>query len=261
MRFPGFALTLALAAALPLPSLAQALTDDELLQLFQNQRDAYTAVKRGFGQTRGLTLVTLGEDAPQTESPTLGQPAADGALTALTTGTDAAAGTGGQPGTLSQPTADTVAVGDTTTAAPLTTASTTAAAATSGAATTDVATQVAAVGVFPEELQVNVQIRFDFDSAKLNADQKPQLTQLCNVMKKSDIGLFQIIGHTDASGADAYNERLSQLRAEEVQRYFVADCGIEPARLQALGMGERLLRDTGDPDSADNRRVEFQALS
>ena len=117
------------------------------------------------------------------------------------------------------------------------------------------------VGVFPDALQINVQIKFDFDSAKLNDSQKPALEQLCRVMKSSDVKKFQILGHTDASGTAEYNQQLSQLRAEEVKRFFVSDCGLEAVRLEAVGMGERVLRDNADPKSPENRRVEFQALS
>lgn len=108
--------------------------------------------------------------------------------------------------------------------------------------------------------QVNVQISFDFDSAALRADQKPKLATLCQVMKSVDVSVFQIIGHTDSSGGAAYNERLSLLRAEEVKRHLVSDCGIPEDRLQAIGMGENAPYDSADPGADVNRRVEFQAL-
>ena len=108
--------------------------------------------------------------------------------------------------------------------------------------------------------QVNVQINFDFDSAALRADQKPKLATLCQVMQNIDVQVFQIIGHTDASGSADYNRRLSQLRAEEVKRHLVDDCGIAAERLQAIGMGEAAPYDESDPRGDINRRVEFQAL-
>lgn len=113
----------------------------------------------------------------------------------------------------------------------------------------------------PADLGVNIRIEFGFDSAALTEDQRPKLQKLCNVMKASDINLFRIIGHTDSSGSDAYNERLSRLRAEEVQRYFINDCGIDAKRLEAVGLGERFPLEDTDPKSDQNRRVEFQALS
>ena len=121
--------------------------------------------------------------------------------------------------------------------------------------------QTAILVNMPAELGINVRVEFAFDSAALDDAQKPKLQSLCNVMKASDINLFRIIGHTDASGTDAYNERLSRLRAEEVQRFFVKDCGIDPGRLEAVGLGKRFLLEHVDPKSELNRRVEFQALS
>ncbi len=109
--------------------------------------------------------------------------------------------------------------------------------------------------------QVNIRITFDFDSSVLRADEKPKLATLCEAMKVVDVELFRIVGHTDASGSDSYNEKLSLLRAEEVKRHLVNDCGIEPARLEAVGMGKRFLFNAEDPRADENRRVEFQALS
>ena len=113
----------------------------------------------------------------------------------------------------------------------------------------------------PDDVSVDIQISFDFDSAALRDDQKPKLTAMCNVMKSIDVQLFRIIGHTDSSGSASYNETLSKLRAEEVKRHLVDDCGISPTRLEALGVGERFPSNKGNPRADENRRVEFQALS
>ncbi len=108
--------------------------------------------------------------------------------------------------------------------------------------------------------QVNIKIKFDFDSATLRDDQKPQLATLCEVMKAVDVKLFQIVGHTDSSGSASYNENLSLLRAKEVKRHLVTECGIAENRLEAIGMGESAPFNADDPRSDENRRVEFQAL-
>ncbi len=116
-------------------------------------------------------------------------------------------------------------------------------------------------GNFQPEITVDLAIRFAFDSATIAPDQRPTLQTMCRAMHRSDVGLFQIIGHTDGMGSDAYNENLSRLRAEEVRRWLVQDCGIAASRLEARGLGKRFLADPADPASAANRRVEFQALS
>ncbi|MFD2853849.1 OmpA family protein [Seohaeicola zhoushanensis] len=105
-----------------------------------------------------------------------------------------------------------------------------------------------------------MQISFDFDSASLRADQKPKLAALCQAMKSVDAALYQIIGHTDSSGSAAYNQRLSLLRAQEVKRHMVSECGIPENRLEAVGLGESAPFDQADPKADVNRRVEFQAL-
>jgi OOP family OmpA-OmpF porin len=218
--------SLAICAALvPVGALAQDLSEDELLELFLAQRDAYKAAVEGnTALTRGLTLVTADDVEIATEV------VKDDAAATDTTTTEVA-------------TVD--PVDDTTTTTE----------------TVVAANETATLVKMPADLGVNIRIEFAFDSAALDEAQKPKLQKLCNVMKASDINLFRIIGHTDASGTDEYNERLSRLRAEEVQRFFVNECGVEAARLEAVGLGERFLLENSDPDSDQNRRVEFQALS
>ena len=114
---------------------------------------------------------------------------------------------------------------------------------------------------FDQSQQVNIRITFDFDSSALREDQKPRLTTLCNVMQTIDIERFRVVGHTDAVGNAAYNQRLSLLRAQEVKRHLVNDCGIAEERLEAIGVGPDFLYDRNDPSNPENRRVEFQALS
>ncbi|WP_170772273.1 OmpA family protein [Ruegeria lacuscaerulensis] len=110
------------------------------------------------------------------------------------------------------------------------------------------------------EDQVNIQVRFDFASAALRDDEKPKLSALCNAMKNVDVSVFQIIGHTDSAGSADYNQNLSLLRAKEVKRFLVSDCGIADERLEVLGVGEAEPLNKSDPRADENRRVEFQAL-
>lgn len=219
------------ATLVPSGSFAQDLSEQELLELFLAQRDAYKAAVEGkTSLTRGLTLVTADDVAIATEVEKTETATTETAATDTTTTTE-----------------------DVTVASTEDTTSTT---------ETQVTTNETATLVkMPADLGVNIRIEFAFDSAALDDVQKPKLQKLCNVMQASDINLFRIIGHTDAKGSDDYNERLSRLRAEEVQRFFINDCGIDAARLEAVGLGERFLLEDATPDSDENRRVEFQALS
>lgn len=113
----------------------------------------------------------------------------------------------------------------------------------------------------PKVNQVNINMCFDFDSAALRADQKPQLAMLCNAVKGAGVGQLRIFGHTDSTGLADYNRRLSLLRAEEVRRHLISDCGHAPEQVEAVGMGKAALYDPENPRAEVNRHVEFQALS
>lgn len=223
------------AVLFPVVGYAQDLSDEELLNLFLAQRDAYLAAQSGdTEQTRGLTIITADDVTVSTEAPATAGLAVDTATESTAPAGEGTVVVATESPELTAPEAELVPV----------------------AATGP--TQLVQV---PEDLMIDIRIEFAFDSAALTDEQKPKLQQLCTVMKAADIQLFRIVGHTDNSGGADYNERLSLLRAEEVQRYFINDCGIAATRLQAVGLGERFLLDDIDPRSDENRRVEFQALS
>jgi OOP family OmpA-OmpF porin len=217
MRFAAVVATLLVIGSFGTTAVAQNYSDQELLELFQTQRDAFNAAAQSTtGATRGLKLVTVDSVAAPTANET----------------------------------ATVTAQSDTATSSPSTTDP-----------NAPLVPQKVVFGELDTDLQVNVRIEFAFDSAALSDDQLPALTQLCNVMKGSDIKMFRIVGHTDASGSDSYNEKLSLLRAEEVQRHMTTSCGIKAPRMEAIGLGERFLFDPANPGADGNRWVEFQALS
>lgn len=112
----------------------------------------------------------------------------------------------------------------------------------------------------PEGQELSTAIAFDFDSAVIRADQEPVLAVICEGIRAAEVPRVRIVGHTDASGPEAYNETLSRLRAEEVRRHLVERCEVAPERLEAIGVGEGFPLRGADPAADENRRVEFQAL-
>jgi len=68
---------------------------------------------------------------------------------------------------------------------------------------------------------------------------------------------FRIEGHTDTVGSAGYNKELSDRRAAAVRNYLAANFKVDPARLEAVGMGEEgLLVPTADQTAEPrNRRV------
>jgi len=88
------------------------------------------------------------------------------------------------------------------------------------------------------------------------------LNEVAEVFKQNPELRIRVEGHTDSVGADDYNLRLSQARAESVVKYLIGQ-GIDPNRLEARGYGESMpLADNATPEGrAKNRRVEFTIIS
>ncbi|MFT4045732.1 MAG: OmpA family protein [Solimonas sp.] len=102
-------------------------------------------------------------------------------------------------------------------------------------------------------------INFEFDSARLTAAAKAELDKIAQGLKgQPTMGLI-IEGHTDATGADAYNLKLSKQRAAAAKTYLVEQ-GIESSRLTSEGYGESqpIATNKTKEGRAENRRVEFK---
>lgn len=101
-------------------------------------------------------------------------------------------------------------------------------------------------------------VLFDFDKAEIRPDASQALSQLATVIRAWPSGSVQLDGHTDAKGDDAYNQRLSENRAEAVRRWLVEREGIEGGRLATRGWGEKRPVASNDDDAGRqrNRRVE-----
>ncbi len=110
----------------------------------------------------------------------------------------------------------------------------------------------------PDDVAVNIRVNFALNSAEILPSEAAKLQAVCRAIQASDIGLFRIFGHTDASGSASYNLDLSKRRAQSVRGYLIYNCGISPDRLQAYGLGEDFPLRAYNPRAAENRRVEFQ---
>jgi len=89
-----------------------------------------------------------------------------------------------------------------------------------------------------ETITISAEKLFPFDHAKLQPGQKPVLDGVVNQLKEHpEFKLVMINGHTDRIGATAYNQKLSEHRANEVKQYLTSQ-GIDASRLQAVGKGE-----------------------
>jgi len=101
-------------------------------------------------------------------------------------------------------------------------------------------------------------INFAFDSARIEPEFEPVLDVAVEELSANPGVHVEVSGHTDATGPDAYNQGLSERRANSVVKYLV-DKGISPSRLSAAGYGESSpVADNATRDGrAQNRRVEL----
>ncbi|MEM9626314.1 MAG: OmpA family protein [Pseudomonadota bacterium] len=108
------------------------------------------------------------------------------------------------------------------------------------------------------KLTLDSEVSFDFDSAAIKPAFAPSLTKLANVLAKYDRNQVTIVGHTDSSGSDAYNQGLSVRRAESVVSEL-ASRGVPNNMMRAEGLGETQPRADNDTEAGRqlNRRVEI----
>lgn len=104
-------------------------------------------------------------------------------------------------------------------------------------------------------------ITFAFDSTELTEAAKVILAPVAQILKENPKVRIEVGGHTCNMGTDAYNDRLSQGRADSVVRYLVAQ-GASPGQLVAKGFGETTPIASNDTEEGRtlNRRVEFRFL-
>lgn len=108
-------------------------------------------------------------------------------------------------------------------------------------------------------------IFYDFDRWDIRVDAKPSLDMLANILKNNPELNILLASHTDCQGNNAYNENLSQKRAQSAIRYLMT-VGINPKRLKAKGYGESKLaincecEQCTEEEHQRNRRTTFTIL-
>ncbi|MDO9693099.1 MAG: OmpA family protein [Candidatus Latescibacteria bacterium] len=111
-----------------------------------------------------------------------------------------------------------------------------------------------------DELRVTFDnaILFDYDSSALKTASQDQLTEVADVLSRYPDTDIMVLGHTDSSGSDDYNQALSERRASAV-RGFLMGAGVASSRITARGYGETApVADNGSESGrAQNRRVEL----
>ncbi|MHC1699164.1 MAG: OmpA family protein, partial [Geobacteraceae bacterium] len=109
-----------------------------------------------------------------------------------------------------------------------------------------------------KEESVNLLVEFDTNKAVVKPEYYPNVDAVGNFMQKYPTVSMTVEGHTDNVGKNAYNQKLSQRRAEAVKKYLVDKFGVDAKRIKAVGYGENKPIDTNKTEEGryHNRRVQ-----
>lgn len=101
-------------------------------------------------------------------------------------------------------------------------------------------------------------ITFGFDKSDVQPSFQGTLNQFASTLNQYPSTFIDIVGHTDSVGEEAYNQQLSQRRAQAVSSYLV-NRGVVSQRLVVRGVGEGfpIATNSTEEGRAQNRRVEI----
>jgi len=108
-------------------------------------------------------------------------------------------------------------------------------------------------------------IFYDLDKWDIRTDARPTLDKLANTLKINPQIRIQLGSHTDCRGNEAYNQVLSQRRAQSAIEYLIGK-GIQPGRMVARGYGETEPAATcvcsrcTEEEHQQNRRTTFKII-
>jgi len=108
------------------------------------------------------------------------------------------------------------------------------------------------------ELLGRGKIQFESGRASINPDSAGLLDRLIETALRCPTANIEIAGHTDADGEDAFNQALSEKRAQAVADYLVK-AGLPADRFTAIGYGssQPVASNDSDEGKAQNRRIDF----
>ncbi|MBN2870536.1 MAG: OmpA family protein [Campylobacterales bacterium] len=108
-------------------------------------------------------------------------------------------------------------------------------------------------------IKATLHLNFAFDSNGVDAEGSAKVNTFAEYLKGSPGCKVTIVGHTDSTGSEAYNQKLSERRAEKVKEMLIAD-GIDEDRLFTDGEGETMPVASNETEEgrAENRRIEIE---
>jgi outer membrane protein OmpA-like peptidoglycan-associated protein len=112
--------------------------------------------------------------------------------------------------------------------------------------------------IVKDKPKIDLEINFDYNSADISGKSLPSVQALGRALSNAELkgSTFVVAGHTDAAGGEAYNQELSERRAESIKRYLVDKYSITGSDLVTVGYGKSKLKDPNQPMAETNRRVQ-----
>jgi OOP family OmpA-OmpF porin len=106
-------------------------------------------------------------------------------------------------------------------------------------------------------------VYFETASARLLPESETSLNEAGQALEKFPMLRIEVEGHTDTRGSEAFNQRLSQARAEAVRAYLLEHFKLDAANYSARGYGESRpeTRERNDEELLRNRRVVLTVLN
>lgn len=107
--------------------------------------------------------------------------------------------------------------------------------------------------------QMTIAIQFDFNSSRINPNSFSAIGLMADALYSPYLQgyCFLIIGNADSVGSREYNLNLSDKRADAIRAALINPFGINPGRIDAVGLGEEQLLNRANPKAAENRRVQL----
>lgn len=111
-----------------------------------------------------------------------------------------------------------------------------------------------------ETVAIELKITFDTAKAIIKPEFEGEVSKLATFMNQYADTVVTVEGHTDSQGSDAYNQKLSQSRADSVKAALITKYGIGSDRVKAIGFGEAkpVADNTTAAGREQNRRVVGQ---
>lgn len=111
--------------------------------------------------------------------------------------------------------------------------------------------------------KIDLDIQFEYNSAKISQASMPAVQELGKALSNPALrgSSFVVAGYTDAIGGEAFNQDLSERRADTIKQYLNMRFGIAGRDLVTVGYGKTRLKDPNAPAAAVNRRVQVVNLT